>query len=141
VAKLEAFRKKAGGEPVSYLVADVDNRKGTAMVNMYQVSAFDAEGKEYTFSGVAQFVSGWSPDYSSDYKYTSVDGKVLDDATGSALSSESTTLHNANIGQADIAERATLVLASTDAPLPKEFTRVSVQPSGGGEGEDAQPAS
>jgi len=140
VAKLEAYRKKTGGAPVSYLVAEVDNRKGTELVNMYQVNVFDAEGTEYTFGDVAQTISAWKPSYTSDYKYVTAAGKVLDDATGSALSSEGTELHNAHIGDADVAEKATLVLVSEATTLPSEFTRVSVQPSGGGEGEDATPA-
>jgi hypothetical protein len=141
VAKLEAFRKKAGGEPVAYVVADVDNRKGTEYVNMYQINAFDAEGIQYTFSTVTDAIDGWGPEYGSDYKYTLPNGKALDDATGDALQRESVALHNANLNGADIAERKTLILASPTADLPKEFTRVSVQPSSGGEGEDAQPAS
>jgi hypothetical protein len=47
VKDLEALRVKAGGAPVSYLVAEVDNRKGTGRVNMYQVDAFDAEGAQF----------------------------------------------------------------------------------------------
>jgi len=141
VAKLEAFRKKAGGEPVAYVVADVDNRKGTEYVNMYQINAFDAEGIQYTFSGVNDMLKLWGPTYGSDYKYTLPNGKVLDDATGDALSREATTLNNANLNGADVAERKKMILASPIAALPKEFSRVSVQPSGGGEGEDAQPAS
>lgn len=141
VKDIEAFRVKAGADPVSYLVADVDNRKGMERVNMYQVSAFDEDGRQYTFSSVADLISDWGPSYGSDYKYTLPNGKVLDDAAGDALSREATKLHNANIGDADVAERASLILASTDADLPKEFTRVSVQPSGGGEGEEATSAS
>jgi len=140
VKAIEAYRVKTGGAPVSYLVAEVDNRKGTELVNMYQVNVFDAEGTEYTFGDVAQTISAWKPSYTSDYKYVTAAGKVLDDATGSALSSEGTELHNAHIGDADVAEKATLVLVSEATTLPSEFTRVSVQPSGGGEGEDATPA-
>ena len=67
-------------------------------------------------------------------------GKVLDEATGDALQAEATTVHNAHINTADKGEKATIVLASSNGTLPTEFTRVSVQPSGGGEGEDATPA-
>jgi len=140
VKAIEAYRVKTGGAPVSYLVAEVDNRKGTDFVNMYRVNAFDADGKEYTFSTVTDSLKLWGPSYGEDYKYTLPSGKVLDDATGSALSSEATELHNANLNGVDVAEKATIVLASSNATLPTEFTRVSVQPSGGGEGEDATPA-
>jgi len=140
VKDLEALRVKAGGKPVSYLVAEVDNRKGSERVNMYQVDAFDAEGAQYTFSTAADLTSLWGPSYGADGSYSMPSGKVLDAATGDALSREATDLHNNLIGDADKGEKATIVLASSNATLPAEFTRVSVQPSGGGEGEDATPA-
>lgn len=141
VAELEAYRVKTGGAPVSYLVADVDNRKGSVLVNMYMVSAFNEEGRQYTFSTVTDAINSWKPSYQADGTYLMPNGRVLDDATGTPLSRQATELNNANINDADIAERATLILASTDADLPTEFTRVAVQPSGGGQGEEAQPAS
>jgi len=140
VKDLEALRVKAGGAPVSYLVAEVDNRKGSERVNMYMVDAFDVEGAQYTFMEAASLTSMWSPSYGADGTYTMPSGKVLDEATGSAMSAEATDLHNALIGDAEKGAKATIVLASSNATLPSEFTRVSVQPSGGGEGEDAVPA-
>jgi hypothetical protein len=139
LAKLEAFRKKAGGKPVSYIVADVDNRNGTEPVNMYQINAFDKEGREYTFGAVTDVLDTWKPTYRNDYEYKLPDGRVVDQATGSALSREGTELHNSNLIGADVAERAKIILATTDVDLPDGFTRVSVQPSGAGEGEDAVP--
>ena len=140
VKDLEALRVKAGGAPVSYLVAEVDNRKGSERVNMYQVDAFSEDGAQFQFSDAATLTSMWSPSYGADGTYTLPSGKVLDAATGSAMSAEATDLHNALIGDAEKGEKATIVLASSNATLPTEFTRVSVQPSGGGEGEDATPA-
>lgn len=140
LAKLEAFRKKTGGKPVSYILADVDNRQGTELVNMYQINVFDKEGREYTFSGVTDVLRTWEPRQGTDYVYRMPDGRVLDEATGSAWSSEGSELYNANQNGADVAERAKIILASADADLPDEFTRVSVQPSGMGQGEDAIPA-
>ena len=137
---MEALRVKAGGKPVSYLVAEVDNRKGTERVNMYQVDAFDAEGAQYTFSTAADLTSLWGPSYGADGSYTMPSGKVLDAATGDAMSREATDLHNAHLNDTEKGEKATIVLASSNATLPTEFTRVSVQPSGGGEGEEAVPA-
>ena len=140
VKDLEALRVKAGGKPVSYLVAEVDNRKGTERVNMYQVDAFSEDGAQFQFSDAATLTSLWSPSYGADGSYTMPSGKVLDAAAGAALQAEATDLHNALIGDAEKGEKATIVLASSNATLPTEFTRVSVQPSGGGEGEDATPA-
>src|SRR5699024_5684124 len=38
VAELEEYRERAGGEPVTYMSVDVDNREGTENINMYQVA-------------------------------------------------------------------------------------------------------
>ena len=141
VKDLEALRVKAGGAPVAYLVAEVDNRKGSERVNMYSIDAFDAEGAQFTFSTAADLTNLWVPNYGADGSYTLPSGKVLDAATGDALSREATEVHNAHIGDAEKGAKATIVLASSNAVLPAEFTRVSVQPSGGmAEGEDAIPA-
>jgi hypothetical protein len=53
--------------------------------------------------------------------------------------SEGVDLYNANLNDAGVAQRAKIILASTDVDLPTEFTRVSVQPSGAGQGEEASP--
>lgn len=139
LAELEAFRQKTGGEPVSYIVADVDNRTGILLVNMYQVSAFDIEGREYTFHAVHDVLKLWEPSYGSDHVYRMPDGRVVDEDTGGARDHEASELYNANLNGADVAERAKIILASTDVDLPDEFATVSVQPSGGGEDEDAIP--
>lgn len=141
VADFEAYRAEVGGAPVSYLVADVDNRKGTAFVNMYRVDAFDAEGKKYSFSTVTDALDKWRPSYSEGNKYTLPNGKVLEGEAGRTLYNRAGDLNNANIHGAEIAERTTIILASADTGLPKEFTRVAVQPSGMGAGEEATPTS
>lgn len=142
VADIEAFRTETGGAPVSYLVADVDNRKGTERVNMYRVFAFDAEGRQYTFTTVTDALDAWKPTYRNDYEYKLPNGTVIDQAMGSALNRRATELYNANIDDADVSERTRIILASTDAELPTEFTRVAVLPSGGmGKEEEARPAS
>jgi len=141
VAKLEAYRKKVGAKPVAYLVAEVDNRKGTKPVNMYQVNAFDADGIQYMFSGVTDAISEWKPSYQADDTYLLPSGKVIPGDAGTPLSNEGSDLHSAFNEYVDVAERKTVVLQSATTEIPKEFTRVSVQPSGGGEGEDALPAS
>lgn len=142
VAELEAYRVKVDGAPVTYIAADVDNRKGADRVNMYMISAFDEEGRQYTFSTVTDAIKTWAPSYQADGTYLMPNGEVLSDAAGTPLSNQATELHNANINDADVGERATIVLASTDTDLPAEFTRVSVLPSGGmGEEEEAQPTS
>jgi hypothetical protein len=141
VAAIEAFRVKAGAAPVSYLVADVDNRKGAELVNMYMVSAFNDEGRQFTFSRVSDVIDSWGPNYTSDYKWTMPDGRVLEEAVGDELNAESGELQNAHLNDADVAERTTMILASNDAELPPEFTRVAVRPLGiMAEEQEAQPA-
>lgn len=139
VSAIEAYRVKVGAAPVAYLVADVDNRKGTVPVNMYMVTAFSEEGRQFTFSSVAGAIQGWAPTYSYDYKW-SMAGRALDEAAGAALKREANDLYNAETADVDIAERTTVILASSDAELPVEFTRVAVQPSVTGSEEEAQPA-
>ena len=67
-------------------------------------------------------------------------GKVIPGDAGTPLSNEGSDLHNTFNEYVDVAERKTVVLQSATTEIPAEFTRVSVQPSGGGEGEDATPA-
>ncbi|WP_307610435.1 hypothetical protein [Pseudarthrobacter sp. W1I19] len=139
VAAIEAYRVKVGAAPVSYLVADVDNRTGTAPVNLYMVSASSPEGRQATFTSVADALHSWAPTFSYDFKW-SMDGKRLDEAQGAGLKREADDLYNADISDVDVAERTTVILASSDADLPTGFTRVAVQPSVTGSEEEAQPA-
>ena len=139
VVAIEAYRVKVGAAPVSYVVADVDNREGTAPVNMYMVSAFSEGGRQFTFSSVADAIHGWAPTYSHDFKW-SMDGRVLEEAEGAALKREADDLYDADISNVDTAERTTVILASSDAELPTGFTRVAVQPLGAVGEEEAQPA-
>lgn len=139
LAKLEAFRKKSGGKPVSYIVADVDNRSGKEPVNLYQINAFDEAGREYKFGTVTDVLDTWKPTYRNDFEYKLPDGRVVDHATANALEREAVELHNSNTNAADVAERVKIILAAPDVDLPEKFTKVSVQSSETGEGEDAVP--
>lgn len=140
LSRVESYRMKTGGAPVSYLVADVDNRNGNDSLNMYRVSAFDKEGRKYTFMNVSDFFDQWSPKYGEDGKYRNEAGQVLDDATARALGNESADFNNnVNVHFVQIAERATFVLACKDVDLPSAYTRVAVEPKGMGPGEEAQP--
>lgn len=138
VAAIEAYRAKVGAAPVSYLVADVDNRAGTAPVNLYSVNAFSEEGRQSTFTSVADALQSWAPTFSYDFGW-SMNGKSLDEEQGAALKREANNLYNADITDVDTEERTTVILASPDAELPTEFTRVAVQPSVTGGEEEAHP--
>lgn len=142
LADIEAYRKDAGADPVTYLIAEVDNRKGTALVNMYEVSAYDEEGNKYEFSTVSEYISDWGPTYTMDYDYVMPDGTKLSEAEGEALNNRSVDLHNEYLDGVDPAERGTIIMLSEDVDLPSKFTRVAVHPSGGmDEAEEAFPAS
>lgn len=140
VAPIEAYRVKTGAAAATYIVADVDNRNGSELVNMYKVLAFDTEGNQYTFTPASNAVHSWEPVYGSDYKYKMPNGTVLDDATGDALSGQGVSLENANMGDTEVGARKTVVLASDSASLPSQFTKVVVMPSGGDTEEDASQA-
>lgn len=142
VAAIEAYRVKAGAAPVSYLVADVDNRKGTVPVNLYAVSVLDAGGRQFTFSSVADVIHSWGPTYSYDFGWKMGDGSAVDEAAAGRLKREATERHSAN-GNTTVgaAGQTKVVLASYDAQLPTEFVRVTVQPFGMDVEEEAAPAS
>lgn len=137
---MEAFRVKAGAAPVSYLVADVDNRQGTDFINMYSVSAFDQAGRKYTFMNASDLIGKWAPTFGADYKYRAPGGQILDEATGKALQNQEFDVSKTLVSGAQIAERATFILTCKDVDLPAAFTRVTVAPKGGFSEEVAQPA-
>lgn len=141
LADIESFRQDAGAAPVSYIIAEVDNRDGTETVNMYKISAYDADGNEYEFTAVYEAISNWGPSYTEEYVYVLPDGTKLDEATGSALSDRKTTLHNAYLDNVDQSQKGTMILVSKSTDLPSEFVRVGAQPSGMGEQQNAVLAS
>lgn len=140
VTAIEAYRVKAGADPVSYLVADVDNRNGSIPVDMYMVNVADDQGRQLTFSRVTDVIQSWGPTFSYDFKWTMGDGTPVDEGTGAELKREATALQEANLDDAAPGEQTTIVLASTDTEVPSEVARVTVQASGMGAGEEARPA-
>lgn len=142
LADIEGYRKDTGADPVTYLIAEVDNRKGTEYVNMYEVSAYDEEGNKYEFSTVSEHISEWGPTYTADYEYIMPDGSELSEADGQALNNRGVDLSNEFLDGVDPAERGIIIMLSEDVDLPSKFTRVAVHPSGGmNEAEEAFPAS
>lgn len=142
LAELEEYRQDAGADPVTYLVADVDNRDGSEPVGMYQVQAFDEDGTKYEFSDVSAYVSDISPSTdwdADDGSYLLPDGTRLPRERGSELYSRSIDLHNEYLHGASPAERKTMVLVYEGDDLPDEFTRVAVWPNGAGEEVEALP--
>ena len=61
-ADLEAFREKAGADPVGYLVVEVDNTDGTEEAMIFEAEIVDSEGKTYTYEEVTIGMDGWTGD-------------------------------------------------------------------------------
>lgn len=115
VAELEEYRERAGGEPVTYMSVDVDNREGTENINMYQVAVYDAAGNEYLFEGADKAVDIWQSN--------------LDEAGDDEGYRDGTELYNSYINQgAPPHQRSTMILVGDE--LPDEFTAVTAMPRG-----------
>lgn len=119
-APAEEMRTIVGAPPVTYVTVVVDNRRGTAGVNMYELAAFDSAGRKYTFSTIDIFLDEWSQSVG-----TSTDDDV-------ELYTRFVDTINANTIYADVGQVAKFVMASPDIELPSEFMRIAVQPSGMG---------
>ena len=142
IAEIEEYREATGAEPVTYLIADVDNRDGTDSINMWKVEVFDEEGNSYEFNGVSEYVSDIGPEAdwaSEDESYTLIDGTEISKDEYFTLNSISTDLHNEHLHGASAAERKTMILVYEGTDLPDEYTRVAVFPNGATEEVDAYP--
>lgn len=143
IAEIEDYREQIGAEPVTYLIADVDNRQGHESIGMRNVYIYDKDGNEYQFSGVSEYISDIEPvtDWASeDETYSLVDGTEISRDQYFELSSTGTDLHNEHMYGASAAERKTMILVHEGDDLPNEFTRVAVQPGPFGEEVEAYPA-
>ncbi|EMY35636.1 lipoprotein [Arthrobacter crystallopoietes BAB-32] len=142
-ADIEAFREEVGAEPVTYMTAQLDNRKGSTAVGMYQVTLYDPEGNTYVFEDASvSHIGEWGPTYTEDYEYLLNDGTKLDESTGEALSSQSTDLYNKylNSGNVDALAKGEAVMMGAFEEVPEEITGVAVQAYGMGEPEYAVPS-
>jgi len=131
--EIEQYRQGVQAEPVTYIIADVDNRDGADSVDMYQVAVFDEDGNKYEFSEVSNYISDISPktDWEGDDDtYLLPNGERLSLEEGSNLRHQSVDLHNEYLYGASAGERKALIRVYEGDDLPDEFTRVSVMPSG-----------
>jgi len=143
LAEIEEYREATGAEPVTYLLADVDNRQGTDHIGMRNVYIYDEDGTEYQFSDVSEYISDIEPETdwaSEDETYSLVDGTEISRDQYFELSSTGTDLHNEHMHGASPAERKTMILVYEGDDLPNKFTRVAVQPGPFGEEVEAYPA-
>lgn len=63
-ADLEDLRTQAGGEPVTYLAVNVDNRDGAESFDVYTVTIYDNDGTAYEFQSASDYVDSITPDSS-----------------------------------------------------------------------------
>ncbi|WP_460994404.1 hypothetical protein [Sinomonas soli] len=125
-ADLEALRSTAGAGKVTYATVKVDNRKGTALANMYELSVYDAAGKEYTMKNAYKVVDEWrqsKPDLDSETynRFIKASNKYMDTADPGAVKE--------------------FVMVGDFPNLPAEFAKVTVYANGGMASVDALPAS
>ncbi|ANG86364.1 hypothetical protein A8L33_14260 [Microbacterium aurantiacum] len=128
-APAEELRTIVGAPPLTYVAVTVDNRKGSVGVNMYELAAFDADGRKYTFSTVDTFMDDW---------IQLVGTETNEDID---LYNRFVDAINANMVYADVGQVVTFIMASPDVDLPSEFTRIAVQPSGMGTDVEVLPVS
>lgn len=116
VAPLESYRTATGGAPVTYLVADVDNRKGAQNIGMASVAVFDPDGKKIEFTPAWKAVGDWQSKLPSD--------------APAGVYNRGVDLYNANLRAIEPAERRSIVLTAPVKALPASFARVTAMPSG-----------
>lgn len=119
---VERLRALVKGPAVSYVSVKVDNRAGSELVNMYGVSIFTPEGEELQYKNADEYIDAIRPSDAPAEVYN----QFID--LGDKLGAE-----------AKPGAVKTFVL--TGPALPKEFSRVTVYPTGGFDPVDALPAS
>ena len=139
ISQIEDYRETTGAEPITYLIADVDNRNGTDHIGMRKVEVFDSDGTEYEFTDAADLIEEWGPSYTSDYENVMPDGTVLTTEENKAISQAERDLLDNLTGSVSAAGRDTIILIHEGTDLPNEFTRVAVQPGPFGEEVEAYP--
>lgn len=134
VAKIEKYLKDNTGYHREYMIAEVDNRRGTEAANMYQVDIFDPEGASYTFTKARDLISDAIPTMHSDYSYTTADGsKKLTGAEYERIRDAGHELEEAQAWDVSPLGKETFILAMEidEGALPKVITGMSVMAHGG----------
>lgn len=132
VAWLEQYRQDVGGDPVAYIVSDIDNRDGEERLDGSSVYVYDLEGTEYECEAPEWFVDeNWEPVWlyvSTDKdEYESADGDPMEYAKAEELSDRASS-HEWTSGASPLA-RGTSVAICPDG-LPDRATGVQVMPGG-----------
>lgn len=56
IPEIEVLRETAGVDPVAYITANIDNRKGEEAFDFYQVSIYDPAGEEYIYTPAGEYI-------------------------------------------------------------------------------------
>ena len=115
---IEEYREALDLEPVTYIVAEVDNRQGDSPVTLADIYVYDPDGTEYIFSSAGPIVSRWDTPTDETY-YMSQDIRE-------ELSQD-----------VQPAGKDELILIYEGDDLADEFTRVAAWPTGPGDAEEA----
>lgn len=140
IEEIDQYREDVKADPVTYLVADVDNRNGQEYINMYEVDVFDEDGTSYKFSLLDEYLSEIMPetDWDGDAEESTLaDGTVVPEQEGTELYNRGVDLSNEHLEGVDVEGKGTIILVYDGDDLPDDFTRVAVWPAGGFESVDA----
>lgn len=135
IASLESVRETVQGDSVTYIVADVDNRNGVDLINMYNLAMYDADGVEYQFSPADTYGDeNWNPSSiypdDGDVYFESADGsKKMTEAEGREIQHEWFDLIDKLETGVNPSQRATMIMVGP-ADLPDSVSTVQVEPSG-----------
>lgn len=132
IAWLEQYREDVGGDPVTYILSEVDNRDGTERINMYSVSIFDTEGTEYTCEQPGDYLeANWLPVWlygSTDVdEYESADGEPMDYDEATELEDRYRN-YELTSDVEPLGQNTMVTICPAD--LPAEVTGVHVMPGG-----------
>lgn len=133
VKDIESYLQEATGYHREYLIAEVDNRKGTDVANMFAVTTYDADGMSYEFKKAYDLIEDARPVWNIDDTYTTALGdKELTEKEYKELDSRGSELAEAQTWAIDPLEKNTFILAMEidKGAFPKEITGVSVMAHG-----------
>lgn len=144
LTEIEQYRDdvEVSAEPVTYIVAEVDNRDGSQTVGLPGISVFDPDGNEYEFTGVSNYINDISPetDWEDDGEsYILRDGTKIPRHEGFDLYNKGVELHNEYLDGIKVAGAGEMILVYEGEDFPDEFTRVATWPHGMGEADEATP--
>lgn len=132
IAWLEQYRQDGGGEPVTYILSEVDNRNGTDTVNMYATTLYDLDGKSYECGMAMDYADeNWRPVWlygSTDRdEYETAGGEPMERSAGEELDQR---FNEHDVDDSVDAYEAGTIVSICPADLPDEVTAVEVMPGG-----------